>query len=316
MRIALTYNEKRSAAEAHAEFDTREAIATLAAIVAGCGHEVVPIDVSGSIPRLVERLQRLTPALVLNLAEGEHGNFREAFYPALFEQLGLAHTGSSASTLALCLDKALAKRVVAAAGVRVPREAQTTPAVVKPNFEGSSKGVTLVPRGGSIPAAVTAARARYPAGVIVEELVEGIDVAVAWFAGLGQLPAIAMRYPGAIYDYALKHETPELVELEIPARLSATTRRRLCTAASRAFAALGVTTYGRADFRVTPDGDAVFLEMNPLPSLTHAKGHDELYLAAARAGWSPAELIDSILRPSEPRRPSRSLPWRRQRASA
>ncbi len=313
MRIALTYNERRSDAEAHAEFDSREAIAGLAATIAQCGHDVVPIDVTGSIPRLVERLERLAPALVFNLAEGERGSFREAFYPALFEQLGFLHTGSSAATLAVCLDKALAKRIVAAAGVLVPRERRAGPAVVKPNFEGSSKGLTLVTRG-SVTAAVTAARARYPAGVIVEELVDGLDVAVGWFAGLGQLPAIAYRHPGVLYDYALKHETPELVALEIPARLSAATRRRLAVATRRAFTALGVTTYGRADFRITPDGDVVFLELNPLPSITRTKGNDELYAAAARAGWSAAELVTAII--SGPRRPSRSRPWRRQRASA
>ena len=98
MRVALTYNEKRERGEAHAEFDTREAIATVAALVARCGHDVVPIDVTGSVPRLVARLARVRPDLVLNLAEGERGAFREAFYPALFEQLGLPHTGSSAST--------------------------------------------------------------------------------------------------------------------------------------------------------------------------------------------------------------------------
>ncbi|HEY6177571.1 MAG TPA: hypothetical protein VIX73_24105, partial [Kofleriaceae bacterium] len=125
MRVALTYNEKRATSAspdaADAEFDTRDAIAALAELVAELGHRVVPIDVAGPIPDLVARLTRTAPEVVLNFAEGDRGTFREAFYPALFEQLGLAHTGSSASTLAVCLDKALAKRVAAGARVRVPR---------------------------------------------------------------------------------------------------------------------------------------------------------------------------------------------------
>jgi len=296
MRVALTYNEKRERGEAHAEFDTREAIATVAALVARCGHDVVPIDVTGSVPRLVARLARVRPDLVLNLAEGERGAFREAFYPALFEQLGLPHTGSSASALAVCLDKPLAKRIVAAAGVRVPGPPRPgRAAIVKPVFEGSSKGVVVVPAGGDVAAAVAAARARYPAGVMVEELVEGSEVGVGWFAALGQLPPIAYRYAGPIYDYTLKHETPERVALEIPARLPPSARRRLARVATRAFAALGVSGYGRADFRVTARGEPVFLEMNPLPSLTLVPGHDELYVAAARAGRSPPELIGAVL---------------------
>ena len=76
---------------------------------------------------------------MFNFAEDERGTFREAFYPALFEQLGLVHTGSSASALALCLDKVIAKRIVAAAGVRVPDD-RGRRVIVKPRFEGSSKG--------------------------------------------------------------------------------------------------------------------------------------------------------------------------------
>jgi D-alanine-D-alanine ligase len=323
MRIALTYNQKR-AASAHpdatdAEFDSRDAIAAIAQLVAELGHRVVPIDVSGPIPALIARLARTAPDLVLNFAEGERGAFREAFYPALFEQLGLAHTGSAASTLAVCLDKALAKRVVAGARVRVPRGrlvraldaaarwqlAQLPlPAIVKPNFEGSSKGITaasIARDRGQLADLVAGALARYPDGVLVEELVDGIDIAVGWFAGIGRLPPIWYRHDAEIYDYALKHVTPERVQLAIPPPLSETVLHRLDVAATRTFAALGVAGYGRVDFRVTPDGEVVFLEMNPLPSLTLASGHDELYLAAAQLGHAPRALLAAVLDAALPR---------------
>jgi D-alanine-D-alanine ligase len=325
MRVALTYNEKRAASAsphaADAEFDRRDAIAAIAALVAELGHQAVPIDVTGPIPKLVDELARIAPDVVLNFAEGERGAFREAFYPALLEQLGLAHTGSSASTLAVCLDKALAKRVVAGARVRVPRgqliratddpwlarpglARVPLPAIVKPNFEGSSKGITAASiardRAG-LADVVADAIARYPHGVIVEELVDGIDVGVGWFAGIGLLPPIWYRYEGEIYDYALKHLTPERVQLEIPPPLSEAAERRLAAVAMRAFAALGVTGYGRVDLRITPGGDAVFLEMNPLPSLTLASGHDELYVAASRLGHAPRAVMAAVLDAALPR---------------
>ncbi len=294
MRIALTYNLKRSAAEAHAEFDDP---ATIAALAAALDHEVTPIDVTGSIPALIARLRRCAPELVLNLAEGERGAFREAFYPALFEQLALPHTGSSASTLALCLDKALAKRVVAAAGVRVPGEAP--PWIVKPNLEGSSKGITqasVVADRAALDAVIAASR--YP--VIVEQYVEGIDVAVGWIEGIGLLAPIAYAYEPtgahAIYDRELKQH-PERVTIHVIDAPAAT------AAAVRAFAALGVQGYGRADFRVTPDGEAYFLEMNPLPTLAD----DDLYLAS---GLSRRELLAAIIAAARP--PGRTGPARSQ----
>jgi D-alanine-D-alanine ligase len=176
------------------------------------------------------------------------------------------------------------------------------PVIVKPNFEGSSKGITaasIVTESSRLAGVAADVHARYPAGVLVEELVAGIDVAVGWIDGLGLLPSIWYRYdaiaPHAIYDYALKHETPERVQVEIPAPLSGPVRARLARATTRAVTALGIRGYGRADFRITPHGEVVFLEMNPLPSLTLATGHDELYAAAARRGLSPGDVIERIL---------------------
>src|SRR6185369_7427823 len=111
--------------------------------------------------------------------------------------------------------------------------------------------------------------------VLVEEYVDGIDVAVGWVAGLGVLPAISYAYPPTgphrIYDLALKQGPPERIDVQVPAPLPATTLKALETAATRAFEALGVAGYGRADFRVTPDGHVIFLEMNPLPTLDPAE---------------------------------------------
>jgi D-alanine-D-alanine ligase len=308
MRIALTYNLRRDRREASAEFDSRETVAAITMLVESLGHHVTALDVTGSIPRVVAGLRWIRPDLVLNLAEGEHGAFREAFYPALFEQLGHAHTGSATSVLALCLDKALAKRVVAAAGIAVAPGALVRgagaggglprvplPALVKPNLEGSSKGISaasVVETPDALAARTTELLGRYPDGVLVEQFVPGVDVTVGWIEPLGVLPAIAYRYPSArfaVYDYALKHDTPELV---VKQRVEPGLAASIETAAARVFGALGVTGYGRADFRVTPAGEVVFLEMNALPSL--APGED-LYVAAGWLGVRPRELFAHVV---------------------
>ena len=77
--------------------------------------------------------------------------------PAVLEMLGIPYTGSDPLTLAVTLDKDCAKRLVQSAGVTVPRgivfepgedlqdlETRNRPpctAIVKPAWEGSSKGI-------------------------------------------------------------------------------------------------------------------------------------------------------------------------------
>ena len=106
------------------------------------------------LPELVRRGTEVD--VVFNIAEGIGGRAREAQVPAMLDLMGIEHTGSDAATLSIALDKALAKRLVMSAGVASPafvllrtgEEALPAgwsfPCVVKPNAEGSSKGVAGV----------------------------------------------------------------------------------------------------------------------------------------------------------------------------
>src|SRR5271166_5084073 len=156
MRIALTHNLRIANSEEEAEFDTRETIAAISDALTRAGHRVEPFDVTGPASLLVTRLEAFAPDLAYNLAEGHRGKTRRAFYPALFEELGIPSTGSDAYTLCVTLDKALTKKQLAGWGVPSPPGrfiTRTTlqggglddlpfPVLVKPNFEGSSKGIS------------------------------------------------------------------------------------------------------------------------------------------------------------------------------
>jgi D-alanine-D-alanine ligase len=195
MRIALTHNLRLSESEEEAEFDSRETVEALASGLERLGHRVERVEVSGPASRTVARLEAFGPDLVFNTAEGRRGRFREAFFPALFDELGMPYTGSDAYVLALTLDKQLTKLVLGQHGIPTPRwqyveearflqtHALRYPVIVKPNFEGSSKGITqesVVEDPLALHPAVAAALARYPAGVLVEEYVGGRDVTVPY----------------------------------------------------------------------------------------------------------------------------------------
>src|SRR3982074_2176328 len=109
MRLALTHNLRLSDSEDEAEFDSRETIEALSSALERLGHRVERIEVSGPASRTAARLEAYAPDLVFNTAEGRRGRFREAFYPALFDELGFPYTGSDAYAPAPPLDQHLGK---------------------------------------------------------------------------------------------------------------------------------------------------------------------------------------------------------------
>src|SRR5687768_1788364 len=160
MKVAFTHNLRLSdvrETEKEAEFDSAETVTAIAAALEAAGHEVEKVEVSGPASNLLERLEAIDPDLIFNTAEGSSGRMREALYPALFEELGIPYTGSDAYTNAVTLDKWLTKLILGRAGIDTPRAALVTarnyeavvergaglafPVIVKPNYEGSSKGI-------------------------------------------------------------------------------------------------------------------------------------------------------------------------------
>lgn len=127
MKIAFTYNLRLTDAEEEAEFDTPETVEAISQALAKDGHEVQRIEVTGPASHLSARLEAFSPDLIFNTAEGRRGRAREAFYPALFEELGYPYTGSDAYTLTVTLDKWLTKLMLAAQGVESPRGRLLTP---------------------------------------------------------------------------------------------------------------------------------------------------------------------------------------------
>ena len=320
MRIALTYNLRLTDTEEEAEFDTEETVNALAAAIERLGHRLERFEVSGPASRTVSRLEAYNPDLIFNTAEGRRGRFREAFYPSLFSELGFAYTGSDAYALAVTLDKQLCKLILREHGIRTPgwqfveHLAQFLPqnlhfpVIIKPNYEGSSKGITQDSVAETVQEArakVAAALAKYPTGVLVEEYVPGIDLAVGFLEAVknehhGVLtpveyvvdPEIASSRRYRLYDYELKTKRDKAVRVRAPAQIPQDIAREVRETAQKIFGVVDCRDLGRIDFRLSDAGVPYFLEVNALPSLEPGAG---IYASAELEGLHFDKVIDSVI---------------------
>jgi D-alanine--D-alanine ligase len=338
MRIAITHNIRLHDSVEEAEFDAPETIAALAQSLASAGHDVEKIEVSGPASRLITRLEAYAPDLIFNSAEGRRGKTRRAYYAALFEQLGMPSTGPDAYTLCVTQDKALTKKIVASYGVPCPRGRFITestlragalddvifPVIVKPNYEGSSKGITqssVVTEPSELASTIEEMRTVYPDGLLVEQYVEGIDVAACFLEGLPVAdrimcpveyvvdPSYARAH--AIYDYDLKHQARAHVSMRAPPRLAPALVDKIRALAGRVAGALGLCDAARIDLRVTASGQVWFLSSTALPSFDpsaplfaasahHGLSYNSTVLAALRSAAARAGL-SSALESTRPR---------------
>src|SRR5205807_1097855 len=153
------------------------------------GHEVALL---GDGRPMLERLLDDPPDFVFNVAEGQGvSRSREARVPAILEMLGIPHTGSDPLTLAVTLDKECARRLAVSAGLTVATgcviepgsDARTVahrlayPAIAKPTWEGSSKGIRarcFVQTPAELPAVVDSLQRDQRQPILVEEFIDGL----------------------------------------------------------------------------------------------------------------------------------------------
>ncbi len=319
-RVGLVYNLKRIKPQADggqdddAEFDAPATIDALADAIASLGHEVVRLEADVEV---ITRIGGADIDVAFNIAEGLRGRGREALVPAVLEMFDIPYTGSDPATLALTLDKSLAKGVVSAAGVPTARGVVLHsalgplpdwiryPVIAKPVAEGSSKGVTgasVVYDEAQLRALVASMLERYRQGVLVEVFLSGREFTVGLLGGPSPrvLAPLEIVFTGGdahpVYSFAHKIEADTNVRYEAPAKVDAALGQAIHDVALRSFEALGCRDVARIDIRLDGEGVPHFIECNPLPGLT--PGWSDLCIVATAAGMDYRALVGAILEPA------------------
>ncbi|HEX7118102.1 MAG TPA: hypothetical protein VF212_04905 [Longimicrobiales bacterium] len=335
LRIGLAYNEKPSGdddppspegeppsteRDRWAEWDDP---ATIDAVAAALGRhgEVVRLEAVDDFPA---RLRESRPDIVFNIAEGRAGPNREAHVPAICEFFDIPYTGSDPLTLSLALEKRRAKEVFRARGVPTPSylvvdpanarvpERVPLPAVVKPLYEGSSKGIpdrAYCATREAVRRRVAEVLEAYRQPALVERFLPGREFTCA-ILGNGPatriLPIVEVRLDalpaGAapIYGYEAKWVWDSAdAPLEIfacPAAIEPALAGAIERTALAAHRALGCRDWSRVDLRLDERGRPQVLEVNPLPGILPDPRQNSCFPKAARAaGLDYDALIGAVL---------------------
>ena len=321
MRIGLSYDLKESIAlqqascdDAFEEYDSSETVELITTCLEAEGHTVTML---GGGREFLGKILREKVDFVFNIAEGR-GTYRsrEAQVPSILEMLDIPYSGSDPQCLAICLDKPLTKKLVALEGVSTPkwcvindkqelRQIESCrfpfPAIIKPAYEGSSKGIRLTSLVEDAKQAIEVIEnllEKYHQPAMMEKIIMGDEVTVGIIGNspprvLGMMRVLPkQKNDYFLYTLEVKRNYLELVDYECPAGLEEKILQRLQISSLKAFQTLGCRDFARLDFRISPAGVPYFLEINPLPGLG---GHSDLVIMAKKMGWSHRQLISAVL---------------------
>jgi len=290
--IGLTYDAKEDCPvkqgqpiDFNAEMDPPDTIDEIIEALESGGHKVKKI---GNFKNLLSQIDHLCVDIVFNISEGVFGRNRESQIPMLLEMRNIPHIGSDALTMGMTLDKMVAKKCFVVDNIPTARSfvansaedldgfnGLSFPLIVKPCYEGTSKGITPASRVENVEALEEQVRfvnEQYQQPAIVEEFIKGRECTVVVLGNDSPKAMPVVQYEidnqldGDVF-YTSEHVRKENVNYICPAEISDELTNQLQELAVKVYKSVGCRDFGRVDFRIDDKDNPYVLEINPLPCL-------------------------------------------------
>jgi lysine 2,3-aminomutase len=324
LKVAVAFNLKRQPEinmpeDYYAEYDDIAVPMAIKTSLESAGHHAELVEADQGF---YEKVRAGNFDFVFNIAEGINGDARESQVPAILDMLGIPYTGSGVLTQAITLDKKRTKEILLHNGVATPKYQLFTswkerlnpelkfPMFVKPNAEGSSKGIrnnSLVKNEEELRKMLKFVIQNYKQSALVEEFLEGREFTVSV---LGNSPAKVMPIVEIRFDY-LPPDVNKFDSYEVkwiwdnpsnpidpiicPARISKDLERTIKDTAIRAYKTLGIVDFCRMDMRLDSNGVPSVLDVNALPGLMpDPKENSRFPKSCFTAGMKYEEIITSV----------------------
>jgi D-alanine-D-alanine ligase len=284
------------------------------------GHSPFYVSIDGTRESLAE-LAKTEADLFFNLTASWAGDDTKDIHLAAYLDLcGFRYTGAGPFGLHLSQNKSLAKKIFAFHGIRTPffatvyrgrldwaHDDLSFPVIVKPAREDGSIGIEFNAVCESIKELMERIHdihEKFDSPALIEEYIDAREMYVTVLGNenpaalpvveldMSKLPEGMPKIAGTEVKWQTGSEAYRKTKSVIPTNLDEKTTRTLQETALAAYQALELRDYGRIDMRLTKDGKAYVLEVNPNPWL-HSKA--EVALAAKESGRTYPALIEEIV---------------------
>ena len=257
------------------------------------------------------RLNTISLDAALPVLHGKNGE--DGTLQGLLELIGVRIIGWGSLSSALCMDKALAHRIVSMNGIKSARSIvlhrdfspeETAgyamelgyPLFVKPVRSGSSFGISKIRcEAELLPAIQTAFE--HDSTVILEEMIDGFEVGCAILGTkdliIGEVDEIELS--DGFFDYTEKY-TLKTSSIHVPARITTEQADKIKKTALAVYRLLGCSYFARVDLFLTPKGEIYFNEVNTIPGFTAHSRYPNMLKAA---GLPFEEVVNRLLRMEE-----------------
>lgn len=248
------------------------------------GIDAFFVDVRDNIYDIIKSEKMDVAFLALHGRFGEDGTIQK-----ILDSAGINYTGSGAEASKAALDKIASKEIFIKNGIPTPKYSvidhhvhlrgdvwnsyahlggevtQQFPVVVKPQFEGSSIGLSVVKDMALLREALDKAF-EYGSKVLLEEYIEGRELTVG-ILNDEPLPVIEIIPKARVYDYKAKYSDPDTQYL-VPAPINEKEASLARSLARRCHTVLGCRSFSRADMIMDASGNIFVLEVNTIPGMT------------------------------------------------